>query len=146
MYDDTRTDDTNADAPTERHEDAHATDLTRLQLEQLAAIAWFDRNDEQCHALALETVLTGYHGNSLYLPRVEDNLKNLVERGLVTEHEHDHPVHYELTAHGRELLSDRIQWLAGLLGMDIGDPDWPCDDDEDADGAATVALPDGGHR
>lgn len=142
------------DAPTSN--DAHATDLTRFQLDQLAAIAWFDRNNEQCHDHALEMVLAGYHGESVPQEQLAEHLDVLVSRGLVTAHDAGDTTHYELTVCGHDLLHDRVQWLAGLVGGD--DDDSSRDDDGTADGAAvavsedtdadatSVALPDGGRR
>jgi len=133
------------DEPPARHDDVRATELTRFQLDQLAVIARLDSTNTQSYGLAVKEALAAYHGESIHHPRNYQNLDALAEQELVAKSDHDGRTNqYELTEHGRELLVERVQWLADHLGLHVLDADRSRDNGDDPDDGGAVVLSDGG--
>jgi len=119
----------------------HPSDYTRFQLDQLAVIARLEATETTCYGLAVKEALAAYYGDSIHHPRNYQNLDALAEAGLIEKSDHDGRTNqYELTGRGRELLSERTQWLADTLGFRFVDVDQSDDDPN----AGAVACPDGG--
>jgi DNA-binding MarR family transcriptional regulator len=136
---------TDADAPTERRSDVHATNLTRFQIEQLATVARLSTTNTVASGAAIQGVLTNYLDEKIHPPRIYQNLDDLVEVGVLTRSQHDGRTdEYELTEAGDNLLLDRIQWLADQLGLQVVDAAGSDDDDGRPDGGAEPISADGG--
>ncbi|MFB6196400.1 MAG: helix-turn-helix transcriptional regulator, partial [Haloplanus sp.] len=111
-----------AEASSERRDDVHATDLTRFQIDQLAAIARLQTTDQKCYGIAIEELLSRYYGTGLHHSRNYQNLDELIERGLVVRRDHDGRTNrYDLTPAGRDLLIERVQWLGDQIGLRLVD-------------------------
>ncbi|WP_338740360.1 hypothetical protein [Haloplanus salilacus] len=115
---------TDADAPTERRDDVHATTVTRFQLDQLAAIAHLQATDTVTSGAAIKTYLQLYFDEELPGARIYQNLDGLVDAGILERTQHDGRTHeYALTGAGQACLRDRIQWLADQAGLRVVDAD-----------------------
>lgn len=143
---------TDADAPTERCDDVHATTLNRFQLDQLAAIEHLQATDAVTSGAAIKAYLQPYFDEELPGARIYQNLDSLVDAGVLERTQHDGRTHeYTLTCAGQACLRDRIQWLADQAGLRVvdaaerldtgGDAD---DDDGRPDGGAATIRSDGG--
>jgi|GEM_PF-1586156 len=136
-----------AEAQSERRDEVHPSDLTRFQIDQLAAIAQLETSSETCYGVAIKEHLEAYYGEEIHHPRHYQNLDALADLGLLEQSDHDGRTNqYTLTAAGRSLLVNRVQWLADQAGLRVVDAEHPRDHDDDhrPDGGAVVAVPDGG--
>lgn len=119
---------TDADAPTERRDDVHATTLTRFQIEQLATVAHLSTSERVTSGAAVRSALDDYLDEEIPQPRIYQNLDDLVAIGVLTRRQHDGRTYeYELTEIGDDLLVDRIQWLADQTGLRVVDADTSTD-------------------
>ncbi|MFB6237550.1 MAG: helix-turn-helix transcriptional regulator [Halopenitus sp.] len=89
-------------------------------MDLLATIERLHTTSVQCYGLAVKEALETTYAEEINHGRLYPNLDELIELGLVEKSELDKRTNeYELTDAGRDLLVDRLQWLAAALEADV---------------------------
>ena len=95
--------------------DNEARDLTAFQKNILIVLSNGPR-----YGLAIKRELESYYGTEVNHGRLYPNLDDLVTAGLVEKSKRDKRTNeYQLTADGRHLLRERVQWELGKLGQTL---------------------------
>jgi DNA-binding PadR family transcriptional regulator len=95
--------------------DRRDPDLTKFQLRILAILA-----DEARYGLAIKDALEAYYEEEVFHGRLYPNADQLVEEGYVEKSALDKRTNlYEITAEGRAVLEDELEWVAFKAGYEL---------------------------
>lgn len=100
-----------------------AADLTKFQLDILAAAGILEESDELSYGLAIKEQVELWYGKEVNHGRLYPNLDTLVEDGLIEKEEFDRRTNRVLlTDKGREVLQQRAALLASAVGQEVVSP------------------------
>jgi len=93
-------------------------DLTKFQIDALAAIAQLDKPSGQAVKRTLERECPNYdwEDQPINHGRLYPNLDGLIDHGLIVKGEHDARTnYYEITNDGEDVLQTQYEWLGSGL-------------------------------